>query len=119
MTKTRSSKGEAVEDPYFGEHDAAEPVVKRPPGKGWPDEVPVLLSGDLTWNFTTGDDRFDLAFWLANTFDRDEFETPHQNAVYDILLGVISERSKKHQYSLWAFLEEACKRKSPGLGWQA
>lgn len=88
------------------------------PGR-WPDEVPVLLSSDLSLTYESDDGRRDLAFWLAGTFDPGEPVTPAQNAAYDALLLVISERANRRHNSLWAFLEEARKRKSPGLAWQA
>lgn len=94
------------------------PKAKKRP---WPDEVPVLVAGDLVWNYSAQDGRHDLQVWLERTFYPDAPYGPDANycEAYVALCGVITERFGRTVKTLSLFLEFTRRKKMPSLAWQA
>jgi len=86
---------------------------------GWPEVVPILVEGDMIWNWYTRDGRRDLKEWLEVTFDTTSNLTPRQDKAYRVLCAVITERFGRPVNCLWLFLEFTFKHRLPSLAWQA
>lgn len=78
-----------------------EPVEERP--KGWPDEVPVLVEGDMTWWHGLPDHRrHNLIDWARFTFDMRGIAYPKVRAALD---EVLRQRTRPPAQDLLLYLE--------------